>query len=76
MDAINLPRQIYPRTFHPNGYVDIVRSSHVYKSGKLFGSRTLGFVTERAAEVDTADDLQYLEFHASRNRSVIERLLG
>ena len=76
LDAINLPRQMYPRTFHPNGYVEVVRSSHVYESGTLFGSRTLGFVTNRTVEVDTDEDFHYLEFQARRSRPLIKRLLG
>ena len=76
LDTINLPRQMYPRTFHPNGYVEVFRSSHVYETGTLFGSQTLGFVTDRAVEVDTPEDFDYLEFQATKSRPVIERLFG
>jgi len=56
----NLPRQSFPQTYIPNGYVDIVRTSTI-KTGMLHGERMLGFVTERIPDIDVAEDYEYAE---------------
>ena len=56
----NLPRQLFPLAYHPNGYVDILRSRLVGSS--LYGPRTLAFVTSAAVEVVRPEDFEYLKY--------------
>lgn len=65
----NLPRQSFPPAYHPNGYVDVVRSDNVLAGGNLFGSRVLGFVTPRVVEIDQQEDFDYLTFLIERDGS-------
>jgi len=56
----NLPRQIFPKTFIGNGYIDIVKRKTI-SSGKTFGDRVLGFETSMTIDVDTLDQLSKIE---------------
>lgn len=62
----NLPRQAFPPVYIPNGYVDIIKSAAVLASGSLHGSRMLGFATPPVTEIDTAGDLQFLEYEIEK----------
>lgn len=59
IDSLNFPRQNYPESFVPNGYVDIIRSSSI-RRGFMHGRRTLAFKTEYVPDLDTEDDFQKL----------------
>ena len=43
--ASNLPRQSFPPSYHPNGYVDVLRTSFVRGGRELHGPRILAFTT-------------------------------
>lgn len=62
----NLPRQVFPPAYHPNGYVDIVRGDRVKNSEELYGPRVLGFVTPPAVEIDGPAEFEYLQFVLER----------
>ena len=74
VDTANLPRQGYPKTYQPNGYVDIIKSDYVIENGKLFGYRVIAYVTPRVIEVDTVDDFDYLEYQAAKKPSILKKL--
>lgn len=65
----NLPRQSFPSAYHPNGYVDIIRTGYVIDNNKLHGPKILGFVTPKVTEIDTADDFDYLEYEIKKRPS-------
>jgi len=58
----NLPRQAFPPAYHPNGYVDIVKTSLVRGGNSLHGPRILAFITPVAVEVDRPEDFEYLRY--------------
>ena len=66
----NAPRQSFPKTFQPNGYIDILISSHVRKYSNIHGQKTIPFITEQAAEVDCAEDFKYLEYSLNSNKTL------
>lgn len=68
-DYFNLPRQNFPQAYHPNGYVDIVRSSYLKKTGELYGSEIRPFVIPPVVEIDTVADLEFLEWQAARQKN-------
>uniref|UniRef100_A0A6M3KFN8 Putative cytidylyltransferase n=1 Tax=viral metagenome TaxID=1070528 RepID=A0A6M3KFN8_9ZZZZ len=55
------PNQLLPKTFHPNGYVDICKADLIRK-GDLWGDKVLGFITPRTIEIDSIDDWRYAEY--------------
>lgn len=58
----NLPRQAFPAVYVPDGYVDIARASFMLASELTNGPRMYGFVSPECTEVDTLEQLQYLEY--------------
>lgn len=61
-DDHSLPRQLFPATYHPNGYVDILISRFVATPGQLYGNKILSFITPNTGELDSSDDLHFIEY--------------
>lgn len=76
LDATNQPRQMFPKTYIANGYVDIYKSSYVVKNKKILGDKVIAYVTPRIFEVDTVDDFDYLEYLASKEPAIVNALFG
>ena len=74
IDAANGPRQKYPSTYQPNGYVEVLRSAYVLKNKKLFGKSTIPYITPPTVEVDAVQDFEYLEFIAAKHPEIIDNL--
>lgn len=53
------PRQDYPETYLPNGYIDILKTSYILKSKKIYGNKILSYVTNPILDIDTKQDLKY-----------------
>ena len=62
----NLPRQMLPKAYYPNGYVDIIKTDQFMKSHSLYGQKILGFVTPMTIEVDVPEDFEYLEWEIAK----------
>ena len=62
----NLPRQVFPKAYHPNGYVDIIRTRYVTETNSLHGPRMIGFVTPFTIEIDNPEDFSHLEYSINK----------
>ena len=71
----NLPRQVFPTAYHPNGYVDIIRPDFVQNENSLHGSDILAFITPFVVEVDNLEDYEYLEYQIDKCGSPIYEYL-
>jgi len=60
------PRQELPKTFIPNGYVDIVNPS-IFMGGDFYGDKIYPFITKFTPEIDTLDDFNYIEYLIQKN---------
>jgi len=58
----NKPRQAFPTVYIPNGYVDVLKTEYIARTGTLHGDRMIGFESPIGHEVDSPDDFTYLEF--------------
>ena len=74
LDDANKSRQSFPKTFSPNGYVDILRTSHILENHLLHGNRVMGYITDFAIEVDTIDDFEFLQWKIDKNDEIIKKL--
>ena len=74
LDRANDPRQGFNDTYFPNGYVDVLKTSFILENKKIHGNRVLGYATPFAAEVDDAEDFEYLEYMAAKNPEIINEL--
>ncbi len=61
LDYFNKPRQYFPDTFFPNGYMDIYKTENLKKKS-LYGKYTAAYVTERVIEIDNMDNFLYLKY--------------
>jgi CMP-N,N'-diacetyllegionaminic acid synthase len=68
VDAANKPNHFYPKTYHPNGVVDIMRPG-VVRTGALFGENVIAHITEPTIEIDTLHDLKIAEFEYATRRN-------
>ena len=74
-EYFNLPRQLFPTAYHPNGYVELVRRSTLLNEGTLYGPKILGAITPFSIEIDTPEDFNYLEYYVERHpQPLIEKL--
>jgi CMP-N,N'-diacetyllegionaminic acid synthase len=66
-DYSAVPRQLVPKVFIPNGYVDVLRVAYIDQHQDLHGSSILGFITPPVTEIDTAAEFEYVEYTLRRN---------
>ena len=76
LDAANNARQQFPNTYQANGYVDVLSSEFIRKSGLIHGNHVMPFVTPSVIEVDTLDDFEHLEFQITRMPGVLQKLFN
>lgn len=76
LDSANQPRQMFPRTYTANGYVDIYKSSYVLENKKILGDRVIAYVTARIVEIDKLEDFDYLEYQVEKTPALIDRFFG
>ncbi|MBI2098110.1 MAG: acylneuraminate cytidylyltransferase family protein [Candidatus Wildermuthbacteria bacterium] len=57
----NRGRQFLPKTYNPNGYVDVIRPEVLQQTGMLHGLRIRAFITERVADIDRREDIAFAE---------------
>jgi CMP-N-acetylneuraminic acid synthetase len=54
----NMPRQLYHKSFLPNGYIDILKPSVFMKKKTLMGKKILGYVTPETLDIDETKDFK------------------
>ena len=67
----NLPRQLFPTVYKPDGYVDVLRSSFVQTADDIHGDRVIGYITPICVEVDSKEDFELIEFLLERKGSLL-----
>lgn len=70
-ERVNLPRQMFPTVYVPDGYIDIVRSSVILNDGSLHGNKMIVFESPHCIEVDTLEDFKLLEYQVQKEGSTI-----
>ena len=62
LDKYNKPKQFFPKTYLPNGYIDIVKTSNIIKN-KFHGKKVLPYiVNEFNSDIDNKEDYNYVKF--------------
>ncbi|MDC0206579.1 acylneuraminate cytidylyltransferase family protein [Nitrospinae bacterium] len=74
VEKINNRRQSFSKTYHANGYVDVLKTSYILKHKKLHGNKVMAFITPVVTEIDTREDLKYLEYEVSQNPKLVSKL--
>ena len=58
LEYYNYPRQNFPKTYLPNGYIDILKPSIILKSRKLHGNKILPFIANQTNDIDVLNDFK------------------
>ena len=74
LDDANNSRQSFPATYVPNGYVDILKTSHILRKNLLHGNRVMGYITDFTIEVDSEEDFEFLEWQINNNNKLVKTL--
>ncbi len=75
-DNANLPRQAFPKTYVANGYVDVLDPIYILNENKLHGDKILAFLTPVMTEVDSIQDLEYLEWQITKQPHLLKTVFG
>lgn len=76
LDAANQARQLFPKTYHANGYVDVLKTAFIRAYGRIHGNRVTAFITPPVVEVDTEADFALIEYQASSNPAITNQLFA
>ena len=57
-ESYNQPRQVFQKTYLPNGYVDIIRPEVLIDTGLLHGDKILLNLTPATADIDDINDYE------------------
>lgn len=76
LDSANNARQQFPSTYVANGYVDVLSSAFIRKTGLLHGDHVLPFLTPPVVEVDTESDFAHLEFQLEQAPTIVSKLFA
>jgi CMP-N,N'-diacetyllegionaminic acid synthase len=71
----NLPRQEFPPVYQPNGYIDILVSEYILKTGKLHGDKILSFITQDVGELDKKEDVERIQYLLEKKEYTIYKYL-
>ncbi len=74
IDSANEARQQFPKTYYPNGYVDVLSSAYIRQAGRIHGERVIPFITPTTIEVDCQDDFDLLDWRLSRSPEIMTKL--
>lgn len=67
-DPSNAPRQLLPKTYYQDGYVDIFPFKTVIKYGNTMGIRVMPFITEEdSQDIDSFKDLEKIKANLENN---------
>ena len=76
LDSANAERQSFPKTYSPNGYIDLLYPDFILNSGTLHGNNALPIFTENTIEIDSEPELNMAQALASMNPVIFTRIFG
>ncbi len=76
LDQANQARQVFPKTYSPNGYVDILYPKYILDCGQLHGDTVLPFFTQKMLEIDHESDMNLAKAILSANPELFGVLFG
>lgn len=61
-EDINGDRKSFPEAYIPDGYVDVLKTETVLRTGGLYGDCMMAYISPVCTEVDTIDEFDFLEY--------------
>ena len=75
-EYVNSSRQLFPKTYSANGYVDVLDCDFIRKNNKIHGDKIWAYKTSFAIEVDTFEDLEFLNWKVLGEKNLFRLLFG
>lgn len=72
LESSNLPKESFPKTYIPNGYIDLINTENFIRQGKLHGNKVKALITEPTLEIDTQLDLYNANLINSSNSRLMD----
>jgi CMP-N,N'-diacetyllegionaminic acid synthase len=76
LDPANAGRQSFPKTYSPNGYIDLLYPDLILDSGLLHGNNVSPIITENTIEIDSESELSMAQALISMNSEIFNRIFG
>jgi CMP-N,N'-diacetyllegionaminic acid synthase len=76
LDSANAGRQTFPKTYSPNGYIDLLFPDIILGSGLLHGNNVSPIITENTIEIDSEADISLAQALVSMNSVIFTRIFG
>lgn len=76
-NGLEAPRQQFPPTYRPNGYVDVIKivdkkKYHGFLEDYLYHpDMTIAFITPRVVEIDSMEDLEYARYKCEQHECLV-----
>lgn len=70
LDDLNQSRQVFPKTYIANGYVDILKYKTLTSLGSIHGNKIIPFITPITHEIDNIEDFNFIEYQLKSNSSL------
>jgi CMP-N,N'-diacetyllegionaminic acid synthase len=68
-EAYNLPKEAFDDVYIPDGYIDVVKASHVLNNQTIHGNNMIGFQSPVCTEVDSIEEFEYIQYQLNKNGS-------
>ena len=76
LDNSNMGRQFFPKTFVPNGYVDVLNTSFIREYNLLHGNKVMAYITDAVTEIDSVADFNFLRYQISVDSATKETIFN
>jgi N-acylneuraminate cytidylyltransferase len=70
IEASNLGRQHYPKTYEPNGSIDILKTDFILRNKKIHGDRVRAFHSRRVVDIDDEEGFDMAAFQFMKNKDL------
>lgn len=74
VDPSNRPKEEFPESFKPNGYLDLISVSHVKEFDALHGNCVKPLLTSEIIEIDSMYELEVVRALVAQNMNYYERV--
>jgi CMP-N,N'-diacetyllegionaminic acid synthase len=72
----NLPKEFFDDVYIPDGYVDVLKASHIMKSKSTHGNHMIGFESPVCIEIDSIEEFEYIQFAIHKKGSLLLEYLN
>ena len=74
-DSHSIPRQILPKTYWQNGYVDIIKDTTITKKRSISGNKVLPFeINQKSFDIDYVEELDFIKKNFSKIKNSKKKL--